>query len=183
MSSPMMAMEESARGPEKNRLSAVMSGLCGPAAVRPNGAGSPGGPSLVSAAIMVGVAGGASIAPPSPSRLFGGPFTRERVGRVSKENLRAFHQRLGQGRMGMDNFGQVPGRRAHFHREHPFRDELAGVATDDPHTQNAFGLRIDQQFGQTIRPIQTQGAAGGAPREFCDFDALAFGLCFGFGQA
>src|SRR5262245_59796028 len=96
----------------------------------------------------------------------GASFSDKRVGGVSKKHVGGFHHRLGQRGMRMYHLSQVPGGGAHFHRQHAFRDQFAGMMADNADAQDAFGLGIDDEFGQAIRPVEAQGAARGAPWEF-----------------
>ena len=50
-------------------------------------------------------------------------------------------------RVRMHRLGQILHGRAHLDGEHAFRDELARAVAHDADAKNAFGLRIDNQFG------------------------------------
>ena len=40
-----------------------------------------------------------------------------------------------------------------------FGDQLAGARPDDADAEHAFGLRIEHQLGQPVRPVDRDGAA------------------------
>ena len=67
--------------------------------------------------------------------------------------------------MRMHRIGDVARSGAHFDGEHAFADQLAGADADDADAENAFGLRLDDQFGQTVGSIQSERSAGSAPEK------------------
>ncbi len=83
----------------------------------------------------------------------------------------------------MNRIGQIARRGAHLDGEHAFADQLAGAGADDAHAQYPFGFRFDDQFRQTVGPVQRQSPARGAPEKFRDFDLDIFLFGFAFGQA
>ena len=93
-----------------------------------------------------------------------------------------FHDGFRKGWMGMDGQSEVGCVGAHFDRQDPLGDQLAGTDTGYADTEYPFGLRIDQQLGQAVAASQGGCAAGGRPRETTDgvIDTLLFGL--GLGQ-
>ena len=83
----------------------------------------------------------------------------------------------------MDGQCNVMSERAHFDGEHAFGDQFAGAYADDPNTQHALGLRIEDQLGHAFGAVESHGAAGGSPGKLGHFDLAIFFLRLGFGQA
>ena len=67
--------------------------------------------------------------------------------------------------MRMHRIGDVARGGAHLDGENTFADQLAGADADDADTENALGLRLDDQLGQAIGAIESQRSARGAPQE------------------
>ena len=54
---------------------------------------------------------------------------------------------------------QVGRVRAHLDRQHAFGNQFAGAGSDQADAENALGLRIEDQLGQAVRPIERDRAA------------------------
>ena len=58
----------------------------------------------------------------------------------------------------------------HLDGEHAFGDQLARAGADDADAEDAFGVGIDDELGQAVRPIDRERAAERRPRELRDLD-------------
>ena len=74
-----------------------------------------------------------------------------------------FHQGFRQSRVRVNAVGKVARGGAQLDRQHSFADQFAGAVADNSDTENALGLRFDDQFGQAIGTIECQCAPGCAP--------------------
>ena len=85
--------------------------------------------------------------------------------------------------MRVDGQGYVAGQRRHFDGKHSFSDHLARARADDANAKYAFGMGIEEKLGQAFGPVNRDGAAGGSPGKFSDFDLAIFFLRLRFRQA
>ena len=81
----------------------------------------------------------------------------------------------------MDGHADIGRQRTHFYGEDAFGDQFARACAYDADAEDALCLRIDKQFGETFRAIESDGAAGRGPGKFGDgdFASLFFGLRLG----
>src|SRR5580658_203369 len=81
----------------------------------------------------------------------------------------------------MDGHADIGRQRAHFYGQHAFGDQFARARAHNPDAQHAFGLRIDQQLGETFGAVDGDGTARRGPWKlgYGDLAALFFGLRFG----
>ncbi len=81
---------------------------------------------------------------------------------VAEEAFGGFHDGFRQGRMRMDGKFQVLGDSAHFNGHDPFSDHVPGANSDNTHSQDTLGFRVNDEFGQ-VR-LSGQGSARGLMR-------------------
>ena len=84
--------------------------------------------------------------------------------------------------MRMDGMADVGRLAAHLDGQRDFRDQVAGVHTDDAAADHAIGGLVEQQFGEAFAAADADRARRSHPREFADADAQALGLGLGFGD-
>src|SRR4030095_10692191 len=99
--------------------------------------------------------------------------------RVALKRFGGFHQRFGKGRLWRYRIGDVARSGAHLDGEHAFTDQLAGADADDADAEDAPGLPLNDELGQTIGSVQSERSTGSAPGESCDLHPDVF--LFGFG--
>ena len=61
--------------------------------------------------------------------------------------------------MRMDRKGNVTRQCGHFDGEHTFGDHFARASAHDPHSEHAFGLRINKNLGHSFGTVERDGAA------------------------
>ena len=69
------------------------------------------------------------------------------------------HDRLRQGRMGMDGQRHILHNSGHLHRQDPLSDQFASSRAGDADAENSFALRIDDKFRDTVAPSLRRGSA------------------------
>src|SRR5216684_9052736 len=105
------------------------------------------------------------------------------VGGLSVKYLRRFHHRLRQRWVRMDGHANIGRERAHFDGQHAFGDQFARARAHDADTEHAFRLRIDEQLGQAIGPVERDGATRSGPWKLGDGDLATLFLGLSFRQA
>src|SRR5438105_14556629 len=105
------------------------------------------------------------------------------MGRVAIKNFSGFHQRFGQGGMRMNGQGEVFSSGAHLDRQNAFGNQLSGAMPHNPYPEDALTIRLDDQLGQTFRPIESQSAAGSRQGELRDPDLSSFLSGIGLSQS
>src|SRR5687767_3753147 len=87
----------------------------------------------------------------------------EHVGALAEEHLGALHQRFRQRGMGVDRQFHVVRRGAHFDRQDPLRNQLAGAGAGDAYAEDAPGFRFQHELGQPLRAVDGDGPPDGGP--------------------
>src|SRR5260370_11039534 len=105
------------------------------------------------------------------------------VGGLSVKYFRRFHHRLRQRWVRMDGHANIGRERAHFDGQHAFGDQFARPRAHDADTEHAFRLRIDEQLGYAIGPVERNGAPRSRPGELGDGDLASLFLGLRFRQS
>src|SRR5687768_18395395 len=95
------------------------------------------------------------------------------------ERFCRLHESFGKRRMRVHRFRKVARGGADLDGEYAFADQDAGTGAGNTDAENSFRFRFNNEFGQAVGTVERERAAGGAPKEFADFDFDV--LCFGFG--
>ncbi len=83
----------------------------------------------------------------------------------------------------MDTELEIGSQGAHLNGEDALGNEFTRPAAGETHPQDAFGLRIDQEFGQTVAAAHGGCPAGGGPGKTSDFNCAVFAASLRFGQS
>src|SRR5258708_35689150 len=83
----------------------------------------------------------------------------------------------------MDRHANIGREGAHFDGQHTFRDQFARARAHDTDTEHAFRLRIYEQLGETVGPVERDGTTRSGPRELGDGDLATLFLGLRFSQA
>ena len=73
---------------------------------------------------------------------------------LTEEHFRRLHHGFGQRRMRVDGQLEVGGVRAHLDAEDAFGNQFAGARTDEADAEQPFGVGVEHELRQTIRPIE-----------------------------
>src|SRR6266849_2428938 len=83
----------------------------------------------------------------------------------------------------MDGHANIGRQGAQFDGQHTFSDQFSRARAHDADTEHALRLRIDEQFGETVGPVESDGASRSGPWELGDGDLASLFLGLRFRQS